>query len=112
MSGAYLFLNYRLAPRGSFFQRLFHQKSLDELQARRESVVEQLKRIKDVRDVGQVYGQYDLVVHIESETIEQLKLIGGKIYQIDDAFIELVLTCGDENEWRRFYGHKIMTDST
>lgn len=71
-----------------------------------ESVVEHLRKIEDVKDVGQVYGEHDLVVHVESETFEQLKqTINGKIPQIDYLIFNGVLICGGEDEWRRFYGH-------
>ena len=71
-----------------------------------ESVVEHLRKIENVRDVGQVYGEHDLVVHVESETLEQLKqTINGKIPQIDYLIFKGVLICGGENEWRRFYGY-------
>jgi len=49
-----------------------------------KEVLENIKHIPEVRDVYMVYGVYDIIVKIESDTLEKLReMVTKKIRQLD-----------------------------
>jgi len=55
-------------------------------------VTEDLKKLEEVKEVYGVYGVYDLVVRVEAETVEELKLaISDNIRTIEDIRTTLTM---------------------
>jgi DNA-binding Lrp family transcriptional regulator len=49
-----------------------------------KEVLENIKKIPEVRDVYMVYGVYDIIVKLESDTLEKLReMVTKKIRQLD-----------------------------
>ncbi len=40
-----------------------------------EKVTNDLKKVEEVKEVHQIYGVYDLIVRVETETLEKLKTV-------------------------------------
>ena len=64
-----------------------------EIDAKRE-ILDSLKEIPEVKEAYQLYGVYDFIVHVEAETMEELKeLIAERIRVIGKIRSTLALIC-------------------
>ena len=58
-----------------------------------EKIIEELKRISDVKNVQGTFGAYDIIVEIASESVEQIReTITWKIRKIEKIRSTLTLT--------------------
>ena len=64
-----------------------------EIDSKRE-VLDSLKEIPEVKDAYQLYGVYDLIIHVEADTMQELKdLIAERIRVIGKIRSTLALIC-------------------
>ena len=57
-----------------------------------EAIIQQLKGLEGVKDVHGIFGAYDIIAKVESDTIEKLrKTITSEIRQIDQIRSTLTL---------------------
>ena len=70
-----------------------------------EEALEEVRGIPEVKEAHMVYGVYDIVAHVEAETIQGIKdIVHFKIGSIDKVHSTLVLVCvqpggGEQNGW-------------
>ena len=70
-----------------------------------EEVLEEVRGIPEVKEAHMVYGVYDIVAHVEAETVQGLKdIVRSKIGSIDKVRSTLALVCvqpggGEQNGW-------------
>ena len=49
-----------------------------------EEVMRSLKSIEEVKEARMVYGAYDIIIRVETETMEEMKnLVNGRIRRLD-----------------------------
>ena len=49
-----------------------------------EEVMRSLKSIEEVKEARMVYGLYDIIIRVETETMEEMKnLVNGRIRRLD-----------------------------
>jgi len=71
-----------------------------EIDSKRE-VLDSLKEIPEVKDAYPLYGVYDLIIHVEAETMQELKdLIAERIRVIEKIRSTLPLICIKESDAR------------
>ena len=59
-----------------------------------KEVLDSLKEIPDVKEAHQLYGVYDFIVHVEAETMQELKdLVANRIRVIGKIRSTLALIC-------------------
>ena len=59
-----------------------------------KEVLDSLKEIPDVKEAYQLYGVYDFIVHVESETMQEIKdLVANRIRGIGKIRSTLALIC-------------------
>ncbi len=64
-----------------------------EIDATKE-VLDSLKEISEVKEAHQCYGVYDLIIHVEAETMQDLKdLISDRIRGIGKIRSTLAMIC-------------------
>ena len=68
-----------------------------EIDARRE-VLESLKEIPDVKEAHRLYGIYDFIICIESETMQELKDLINRIRDIEKIRSTMPLICIKEGD--------------
>jgi len=67
-----------------------------EIDSKRE-ILDSLKEIPEVKEAYQLYGVYDLIIHVEAETLQELKdLIEKRIRGIGKIRSTLALICVKE----------------
>ena len=59
----------------------------------KNDVLDSLKEIPSVKEVHQLYGVYDIIVHIEAETMQELKDLVNKIRIIGKIRSTLSMIC-------------------
>ena len=61
-------------------------------------LIQELKKIKNVKEVFIIYGVYDVVVKIEAETMEELKMVvTSQIRKLSNMLSTLTLIVSEDN---------------
>ena len=68
-----------------------------ELDSKKE-VLNALDEIPEVKEAHQLYGVYDLIIHVESETMQELKDLINRIRGIGKIRSTLALICVKEGD--------------
>ena len=63
-----------------------------EIDSTRE-VLDSLKEIPEVKDTYQLYGVYDFIIHVEADTIQEIKDLIERIRGIQEIRSALPLIC-------------------
>ena len=64
-----------------------------------KEVLDSLKEMPDVKEVHQLYGVYDIIIHVEAETKEELKdLISNRIKCMRKIKSTMIMICIKEGD--------------
>jgi len=58
-----------------------------------KEVLNTLEEIPDIKETHQIYGVYDLIIHIEADTSKKLKALINRIRDIEKTRLTLTLIC-------------------